>query len=545
VATVAGVISILIGLFSVFGVPGFAWFREKDYLIVLLVVLAGFMLEALAWITSRIAKLDGYVRGGIAGQIEQARHDIDPRLQKLVGGEIGKFIDRINKLLTENSFELNNVEDFRGFYVKTLRNYPGREFWATSIPSKKFFWRDDEVEEAIAQFIKNGGKMKRIFFVDSDEHLNNPEVQKVLARQDEIKVEVSYVNVNEISPDLAHVFMVEKEGEIAWEVIFRRSDETITSVSVIAGTKHTEKYIRDFEILSPQPCVHRYRRGRRFDPHGSAADTPDLDAFRDFEQSQWEKTAPQYDRYFSQLTCQADSALLAAVDLSPGNTVLDLACGFGHLAAEADRLGAHVIGLDFSAHMLSKAHRDNPNLAFVQGYAEQLPFRDQVFDAVVTDFGMLHLAQPKVCLTETFRVLRKGGHLAFTVWAEPTEHCGLAAILNAIAKYNAPRYTLPSGPRFFDFGAESRARAAVEAAGFEVILTNSFSLIWNLKSKSDFFDAFYGGTARIGGMLRAQTETALAKIKATAMANAEEFVDGNGALHVPMPTLLIGALKPS
>jgi hypothetical protein len=70
-------------------------------------------------------------------------------------------------------------------------------------------------------------------------------------------------------------------------------------------------------------------------------------------------------------------------------------------------------------------------------------------------------------------------------------------------------------------------------------------LIWNLKSKADFFEAFYSGTARIGGMLRAQTETALSRIKAAALVNAEEFVDGNGSLHVPMPALLVCATKPS
>jgi hypothetical protein len=46
-------------------------------------------------------------------------------------------------------------------------------------------------------------------------------------------------------------------------------------------------------------------------------------------------------------------------------------------------------------------------------------------------------------------------------------------------------------------------------------------------------------------LLRAQTEPALAKIKAAAMANAEEFRDGNGMLHVPMPALLIAAAKPN
>jgi SAM-dependent methyltransferase len=545
VATVAGAASILIGLLSVFDVPGFAWFRQKDYLTVLVVILTGFILEALAWIILRVAKLDAYVRSGIVAQIDQARRDIDPRLKKLVGGEISKFFDRVQKLLTENTFELNDVEDFRSFYLKTLQAYAGRTFYATSIPSTKFFWRDDEVEKAIAKFTAEGGKMKRIFFVNSPEHFDAPEVQKIMFRQDEVGVDVWYVNIKDIAPDLSRVYMVEEEGEIAWEVIYRRVDETITSVSVIGGSKNTDKYLTDFKILEPQPCVHHYKRNTRFDPHGNVTDTMDPEMFRDFERNQWEKTASLYERYFTPLTRQANSALLAAADVLPGQKTLDLACGFGHLSAEATRLGARVVGLDFSAQMLNRAHRENPNIGFVLGYAEQLPFESEVFDCVLMDFGILHFSQPKLCLSESHRVLQKGGKLAFTVWMEPTEHSGFSAVLNAIAIHNSPRFPLPSGPPFFDLGAESRARAAVEAAGFEVLLVNPLPLIWNLKSKADFFEAFYSGTARIGGMLRAQTETALSRIKAAALVNAEEFVDGNGSLHVPMPALLVCATKPS
>src|SRR5205809_6238429 len=57
----------------------------------------------------------------------------------------------------------------------------------------------------------------------------------------------------------------------------------------------------------------------------------------------------------------------------------------------------------------------SPEIEFREGDAEALPFPEASFDAVVMNFGMLHLAHPERAVAEAFRVLSAGGRFAFTV----------------------------------------------------------------------------------------------------------------------------------
>jgi ubiquinone/menaquinone biosynthesis C-methylase UbiE len=63
--------------------------------------------------------------------------------------------------------------------------------------------------------------------------------------------------------------------------------------------------------------------------------------------------------------------------------VLDVAAGPGYVAAGADARGAHAVGIDFAADMVSEARRRYPNIEFHEGDAENLAFDTSSFDAVV------------------------------------------------------------------------------------------------------------------------------------------------------------------
>jgi SAM-dependent methyltransferase len=108
-----------------------------------------------------------------------------------------------------------------------------------------------------------------------------------------------------------------------------------------------------------------------------------------------------------------------AARLRPGERVLDVACGTGVLAREsASRVGAtgRVAGIDASPGMLAVARRLAPAIDLRDGVAESLPFPDQSFDAVVSQFGLMFFTDPRKALAETQRVLAPGGRLAVAVW---------------------------------------------------------------------------------------------------------------------------------
>jgi SAM-dependent methyltransferase len=103
--------------------------------------------------------------------------------------------------------------------------------------------------------------------------------------------------------------------------------------------------------------------------------------------------------------------------LTPGDGVLDVACGPGNFTrdfARAVGAGGLAVGIDASPTMLARATRDTPEgaAAYVRGDAVHLPFRDASFDAVCC-FAALHLfAEPWVALDHMARVLQPGGRIA-------------------------------------------------------------------------------------------------------------------------------------
>ncbi|MCB1588829.1 MAG: methyltransferase domain-containing protein, partial [Xanthomonadales bacterium] len=84
--------------------------------------------------------------------------------------------------------------------------------------------------------------------------------------------------------------------------------------------------------------------------------------------------------------------VLDGVALSPGQRVLDVACGTGVLAREAARrvgLSGAVSGLDPAPGMLAVARRSAEVVDWREGVAESLPYADGQFDAVVSQFGLM------------------------------------------------------------------------------------------------------------------------------------------------------------
>jgi demethylmenaquinone methyltransferase/2-methoxy-6-polyprenyl-1,4-benzoquinol methylase len=118
-------------------------------------------------------------------------------------------------------------------------------------------------------------------------------------------------------------------------------------------------------------------------------------------------------------------AELAAV--KPGDRVLDLCCGTGDIALALAQRGAAVIGLDFSGAMLEIAEKRRqknlpfqvPNLKFIQGDAQQIPFPDNSFDAITIGYGLRNLASWETGLAEMCRTAKPGGRLVVLDFGKP------------------------------------------------------------------------------------------------------------------------------
>ncbi|WP_329059968.1 methyltransferase domain-containing protein [Amycolatopsis sp. NBC_01480] len=107
--------------------------------------------------------------------------------------------------------------------------------------------------------------------------------------------------------------------------------------------------------------------------------------------------------------------VLEALDLRPGQTVLDVGCGPGtDLPGMADAVTASgvVIGVDLEPSMVGQARRrvaDRPWVEVREGDAHALPVPPQSVDRARADRMVQHVADPAAVFAEFRRVLRPGG----------------------------------------------------------------------------------------------------------------------------------------
>lgn len=152
------------------------------------------------------------------------------------------------------------------------------------------------------------------------------------------------------------------------------------------------------------------------------------------QQGQVQQSAAEiYEQFFlPALFAQWGGPVLQAAQVRPGQQVLDVACGTGILARMAVshvQPNGRVVGLDINDGMLSVARAKTSAVEWRHGQAEALPFDDDSFAAVVSQFGLMFFADRRQALAEMVRVLQENGRLAVAVWDSLENTPGYAAVV--------------------------------------------------------------------------------------------------------------------
>ncbi|MGS0684928.1 class I SAM-dependent methyltransferase [Nakamurella sp. GG22] len=112
--------------------------------------------------------------------------------------------------------------------------------------------------------------------------------------------------------------------------------------------------------------------------------------------------------------------LCDAVELRPGSSVLDVACGTGHVAIQAARTFCNVTGIDYVAELIDTARRragaEGLTVGFEVADAEALPFEESSFDYVVSAIGVMFTADHDRAASELVRVCKPGGTIGLANW---------------------------------------------------------------------------------------------------------------------------------
>jgi SAM-dependent methyltransferase len=110
---------------------------------------------------------------------------------------------------------------------------------------------------------------------------------------------------------------------------------------------------------------------------------------------------------------------LGVIDDPADKDILEAGCGTAYWSAWLARRGGRVVGLDNSPKQLETArglqHKHALEFPLHLGTAEDMPFEDESFDIVFSEYGASIWCDPYLWIPEAARVLRPAGQLAFLV----------------------------------------------------------------------------------------------------------------------------------
>jgi trans-aconitate methyltransferase len=123
------------------------------------------------------------------------------------------------------------------------------------------------------------------------------------------------------------------------------------------------------------------------------------------------------------------AGLLELLDAKPGERILDIGCGTGHLTAQIAATGAQVVGIDRSSEMIDQARAVHPALRFEVADARALKFNHE-FDAVFSNATLHWITEPEPVVVSIAAALRSGGRFV----AEFGGKGNVAGLLSAVAR---------------------------------------------------------------------------------------------------------------
>ena len=240
-------------------------------------------------------------------------------------------------------------------------------------------------------------------------------------------------------------------------------------------------------------------------------------AFWDGEQgAHWAAHWQHYDRSLGAY----HSRLLAAADLQPADSVLDIGCGNGQVTRDAARAAYQgaVLGLDLSSPMLARARE----LAAAQGLdtvryersdAQVHPFLPGTFDVALSRFGSMFFTDPVAAFANIGSGLRSGGRLAIVAWRPVSDNEWLSEIRGAIStEVDIPPLPAVGTPGPFGLADPDQTTATLTAAGFDLIDIAPLDLpMWVGSDVADANEHYLGapGVAQLINVLDSERRTRL------------------------------------
>jgi ubiquinone/menaquinone biosynthesis C-methylase UbiE len=216
----------------------------------------------------------------------------------------------------------------------------------------------------------------------------------------------------------------------------------------------------------------------------NVTEVPDLAVVKGRQQRTW--AAGDYAVVGATLQIVGEQ-LCESADLLPGQQVLDVATGNGGTAIAAARRFCEVTGGDYVPELLERARdrarAERYTITFDDADAEDLPYADASFDAVLSTFGVMFTADHDRAAAELLRVCRPGGTIAMANW---TPDGFIGQLFKTIGVHNPPPAGVASP---LTWGTEENLRRLLGHGIAEMRVTRR-EFVFRYRSAEHFLEVF-------------------------------------------------------
>jgi SAM-dependent methyltransferase len=252
----------------------------------------------------------------------------------------------------------------------------------------------------------------------------------------------------------------------------------------------------------------------------------------------WSGVAEAYAATFARLCAGTLEPVLAEAGLpDPAvRRVLDLGTGTGALAARALALGAAVTAVDPDPEMLALAASTAPTATTLMAGLPDLPLPDAAFDAVLANFVVNHLPDPRAGLREMARVAAPGARVVATIWPSGANVQSRLwdAVIEAAGAVRPPGAGLPPS---LDFPRTADGLAGLfRGAGLDDV--RSRPLRWMHRTEPDaLWRGAAAGVGGIGTLVTSQTPEVRERMRAAYDERVADLVE-DGSLRLDTEAVL-------
>ena len=263
----------------------------------------------------------------------------------------------------------------------------------------------------------------------------------------------------------------------------------------------------------------------------------------------WNEVAPRYHKRWASVNkgpFQSTKKLVELVNISKGDTVLDVACGTGVVTNEIQKKigkSGYVIGVDTSSTAIKIAKKWNgkkSNIDFINIDAEKFNFSKK-FDVVTCQYALFFFPSAQKALKNIKNSLKKSGNIGISVHGSKDSVPFFSSIIDSVTKY-IPDYVPPGSPDLDRFGTKSALKKEVSEAGFSKITVKDYVFHFSPGKFEDYWRNYLKYIAKpLKEKLNDLDYSKRKELKQLVKDKTSQYTKRNGDILFPWQVLILSA----